>query len=264
MKRGICVLVLAAFVSHALASSETVAADDPLSAVLKRGGRAVSLDLKVRKKKPDSLQRFLEMLDGSVPNAYATGFVVGDGLVMTAYHVVSGGLSPQKRSMLGFSRDEQLKVEAYVNGSEATVIKIDPEADLALLRVRGTKKQAGALAFQLTPTPAPDEMLHVVARPNGGSGGQSVRRGVFSGTYTYRGQEYLSAKIEGRDGFSGSPVYNDRGEIVGVFSGYDSTKKVALISPAARAQKLLADYASDLSAEPPRAPDAPARDERRP
>lgn len=259
MKRGICVLVLAALVSHTLAAVETVAADDPLSAVLKRGGRAVSLDLKVRKRKPDSLQRFLEMLDGSAPNAYATGFVVGDGLVMTAYHVVSGGLSPQKRSMLGFSSDEQLKVEAYVNGCEATVIKIDPEADLALLRVRGTKKQAGALAFQ--PTPALDEMLHVIARPNGG---QSVRRGVFSGTYTYRGQEYLSAKIEGRDGFSGSPVYNDRGELVGVFSGYDSTRKVALISPAARAQKLLEDYASGLRAEPTRAPDAAARDEGRP
>ena len=259
MKRGICVLVLAALVSHALAAIETAAGEDPLSAVLKRGGRAVSLDLKVRKKKPDSLQRFLELLDGSAPNAYATGFVVGDGLVMTAYHVVSGGLSVQKRETLGFSRDEELKVEAYVNGCEATVIKIDPEADLALLRVRGTKKQAGALAFQ--PTHALDEMLHVVARPNGG---QAVRRGVFSGTYTYRGREYLSAKIEGRDGFSGSPVYNDRGEIVGVFSGYDSTKKVALISPAARAQKLLEDYASGLRAEPARAPDAAARDERRP
>lgn len=258
MKRGICVLVLAALVSHALATTETGAAEDPLSAVLKRGGRAVSLDLKVRKKKPDSLQRFLEMLDGSVPNAYATGFVVGDGLVMTAYHVVSGGLSPQKRTMLGFSRDEQLKVEAYVNGCEATVIKIDPEADLALLRVCGTKKQVGALAFQ--PAPTPDEMLHVIARPNGG---QSVRRGVFSGPYTYRGQQYLSAKIEGRDGFSGSPVYNDRGELVGVFSGYDSTRKVALISPAARAQKLLEDYASGLRAAPPTPHDAEARDEHR-
>ncbi|HEY0170253.1 MAG TPA: serine protease [Pyrinomonadaceae bacterium] len=262
MKRGICVLVLAALVSHTLASVETVAAEDPLSAVLRRGGRAVSLDLKVRKKKPDSLQRFLEMLDGSFPNAYATGFVVGDGLVMTAYHVVSGGLSAQKRDLLGFSHDEPLKVEAYVNGCAATVIKIDPDADLALLRVCGTKKQVGELAFQ--PAPAPDEMLHVIARPNGGAGGRMVKRGAFSGLYKYRGHEYLSAKIEGRDGFSGSPVYNGRGELVGVFSGYDSTRKVALISPAARAQKLLEDYASGLRAAPPNASDAPARDERRP
>lgn len=257
MKRGICVLVLASVVAHALAA-ETGAAEDPLSAVLKRGGRAVSLDLKVRKKKPDSLQRFLEMLDGSVPNAYATGFVVGDGLVMTAYHVISGGLSPQKRTMLGFSRDEQLQVEAYVNGCEATVLKVDPDADLALLRVCGTKKQVGAPAFQ--PDPALDEMLHVIARPNGI---RTVKRGASSGPYTYRGQQYWSARIEGRDGFSGSPVYNDRGEIVGVFSGYDYTRKVALISPAARAQKLLEDYASGLRTESSPPADAATSEERR-
>ena len=50
--------------------------------------------------------------------------------------------------------------------------------------------------------------------------------------------------MEGRDGFSGSPVYNERGEIVGVFTGYDSARKVALISPGTRAQKLIQDYTS--------------------
>jgi hypothetical protein len=50
--------------------------------------------------------------------------------------------------------------------------------------------------------------------------------------------------MEGRDGFSGSPVYNGRGQIVGVFTGYDSAQKVALISPGASVQKLLTEYAS--------------------
>jgi S1-C subfamily serine protease len=161
--------------------------------------------------------------------------------VITAHHVVSGGLSVQKKRMLGFSKDDQLEVTAYVNGCEATVLREDPEADLTLLRVCGSRKQAGVPAFQAAPQQ--DERLVVIARPNGE---RSVKRGVFSGTYTYRGRQYWAAKIEGRDGFSGSPVYNDRGEIVGVFSGYDSTLKVALISPGARAQKLLEDYASSL------------------
>ena len=244
MKRGICVLVLAALVSHTLATAETTAAEDPLSAVLKRGGRAVSLDLKVRKKKPDSLQRFLEMLDGSVPNAYATGFVVGDGLVMTAYHVVSGGLSADKRRQLGFSVDEQLEVEASVKGCVAKVLKIDPEADLALLGVCGGRKPGAALAFQ--EAPAQDEELLVIARPNGN---KAVKRGGFKGPYLYRGREYWSAKIEGRDGFSGSPVYNDRAQIVGVFSGYDWERKLGVISPGERAQKLLEDYTSTMKQE---------------
>jgi S1-C subfamily serine protease len=56
--------------------------------------------------------------------------------------------------------------------------------------------------------------------------------------------EYWSVKIAGRDGFSGSPVYNEQGQIIGVFSGYDWTQKLAVISPGARAEKLLADFAS--------------------
>ena len=50
--------------------------------------------------------------------------------------------------------------------------------------------------------------------------------------------------MEGRDGFSGSPVFNDKAEIVGVFSGYDWANKLAVISPGGSAQKLLEDYNS--------------------
>ena len=239
MKSGICLLALAALLSHAPATSR--ATDDPLAAVLRRGGNTVSLELTVRKKKRDSLAHFLELLGGTPPNAFATGFVVGDGLVMTAHHVVSGGFSAHKKRLLGFSQDDQLEVDAYVNGCEATVLKVDVEADLALLGVCGTGKTRGRPAFQAEP--GPEERLHVFARPNGD---RSVRRGVFSGPYMYRGQQYWAAKIEGRDGFSGSPVYNDRGEIVGVYIAYDSARKLALISPGARAQKLIEAHASGL------------------
>jgi S1-C subfamily serine protease len=244
MKRGICVLVLVLFASPTAAPAG--AADDPLAAVLKHGGYAVSLNLKVKKKQRSSLQRVVDgLLGDGGPNAFATGFAVGGGLVLTAYHAVSGQLSPDKRKLLGFSPADQLEVEAYVNGCEAAVLRVDADADLALLRVCGLNKQAGAPAFHLEPDR--DERLLVVARPNGV---KEVRRGVFAGPYTYRGRQYWSAKLEGRDGFSGSPVYNDRGEIVGVFTGYDSARKVALISPATRVRKLLEDYASGLGAAP--------------
>lgn len=240
MKRGVCALALVLSMSHSSAPAKT--ADDPLAAVLKRGGYTVSLGLKVRKKKRYSVQRVMEgILGDDRPNAYATGFVVGDGLVMTAHHVVSGSLSAHKKKLLGFSRDDELEAVAYVNGCEATVLKVDPDADLALLRVCKAEDQAGGRAYQ--PAPSRDEMLLVIARPDGN---KTVRRGAFSGTYTYGGQQYWAADIEGRDGFSGSPVFNGRGEIVGVFSRYDSTQRVALITPAARAQKLIEDYASSV------------------
>ena len=103
----------------------------------------------------------------------------------------------------------------------------------------GMTKPSGTVAFQ--EAPIQDEELLVIARPNGN---KAVKRGGFKGPYLYRGKEYWSAKIEGRDGFSGSPVYNEKGQLVGVFSGYDYNRKVALISPGARAQRLLQDYVS--------------------
>lgn len=245
MKKEICALVLVLVAFPLLPPARAAdgdAAADPLAAILKREGYTVSLALRVSKQKRDSLQRFLEIFNGEAPpNAYATGFVVGEGLVVTSYHTVSGGLDAAHRKRLGFTPDDTLKVEAYVNGCGAEVLKVDREADLALLRVCRTKRLASALAFE--DAPGRDDELLVIARPNGV---KAVKRGLFTGTYTYRGRQYWAAKIEGRDGFSGSPVYNGRGEIVGVFSGYDSTQKLALISPGAGVQRLLAEYSSGL------------------
>jgi S1-C subfamily serine protease len=221
-----------------LLAPESVA-DDPLSAILKRDGYAVSLDLKFVKKNQNSLQHVVTSFLDSAPNGYATGFMVGDGLMMTAYHVVSGDLSAPKKVQLGFAAKDQLAVKAYVNGCQATVIKIDEEADLALLRVCRSGKKIGVPAFPASLSK--DEKILLIARPNGE---KMVRRGTFSGLYMLRGQQYWSAKIDGQDGYSGSPVYNDRAELVGIFSGYDWSRKLAVISPGVRAQKLLEDYIS--------------------
>ncbi|MDT5293754.1 MAG: Trypsin-like peptidase domain [Acidobacteriota bacterium] len=242
MKSKFCGIAFVAFVVVAAVSppAPATAALDPLATVLKQEGFTVSLDLRFDKKRRNSLQHAASLFDWG-PNGYATGFVVGDRLVMTAYHVVSGNLSASKKSQLGFAAKDQLAVKAYVNGCQATLVKADAEADLALLRVCRTPKEAGTPAFQTSLSQ--DEKLLLIARPNGD---KSIRRGVFSGPYTFRGHQYWSAKIDGRDGFSGSPVYNDRAEVVGVFSGYDTEKRLAVISTGERARKLLDDYISGL------------------
>ena len=223
----ICVVTIFLLAPQTRADKPTVAKPDDAT---------VSLDLKFTRKKPNAMQRIFSFLDYG-PNGYATGFVVGNGLVITAYHAVSGKLSDSKKSQLGFAPGDELAVEIYVKGCRAAVMKVDEDADLALLSICQSARQVKAPAFQAVLTK--DEKLTVVARPHGI---KMVRKGFFYGPYTLKGQEYCLAKIDGQDGYSGSPVYNQKAEIVGVFSGYDGAQKLAMISPGIRAQKLLEDY----------------------
>ena len=245
MKRIICGFAVALVIASVFAPK--TAADDPASAMIKQDGYTVTLDLKFMKKKPNAFQRFVSFLDYG-PNGHATGFLVGDGLVMTAYHVVSGELSISKKAQLGFGANDELAVKAYVNGCEASVLKIDENADLALLRIcQSRKHKAPAIQQNLSE----NEKLFLIAKP---FGDKMVRHGVFFGPYMFKGVQYWAAKLDVRDGYSGSPVYNDNAELVGVFTGYDWSKKLALISPGERAKKLLEDYNSPPPPPPPAPP----------
>ena len=237
MKRSTFAAVILA--SAVFLVAPTRQADGLPSVTTKPNDQTVSLDLKFTKKKPNTLQRIFSFLDYG-PNGFATGFLVGNGLVITAYHAVSGDLSESKKVQLGFAPKDALDVAIYVNGCQASVIKIDQDADLALLRVCQSQRSLKTPAFQSNLIK--DETLVVIARPHGN---KIVRKGVFYGPHLLKGQEYSLAKIDGRDGYSGSPVYNEKAEIVGVFSGYDRIHKLAVLSPGVRAQKLLEDYMAD-------------------
>jgi S1-C subfamily serine protease len=213
-----------------------VAKDAAADALRRQERYTVSLELEFSKKNPNAMDRVITFLDWGA-NGYATGFVVGDGLVMTAYHVVSGELSGYKKMALGFSPDDQLDVKVHANGCHAKVLKVDKDADLALLEVHCSFKQNKTVAFQSSLNK--DDKLLLIARPHGDS---IVRKGTLMGSYSLNGLEFWSAKLNARDGFSGSPVYNEQAELVGVMSGYDPAKKLALISPGIRVQKLLEDY----------------------
>jgi S1-C subfamily serine protease len=235
MKRQLCSFLPAAVVLSVLVQP---CIGKSTANVLKQHERnSISLELEFSKKNPNPLQRLVSFLDWG-PNGYATGFLVGGRLVMTAYHVVSGNLDQSKKLALGFGRDDQLEVKVFTNGCQAKVIKFDKEADLALLETCGSSRQAASPSFQTSLSK--DEKLLLVARPHGD---RIVGHGTFYGSYAFNGIEYWSVRFSAQDGFSGSPVYNEQGELVGVFSGYDWAQKLAVISPGIRAQKLLEDYA---------------------
>ena len=213
-------------------------ADKSANRMLKQQERyTLSLELEFTKKEQNPLEHAISVLFDVGPNGYATGFLVGNGLVMTAYHVISGNLSTTKKVMLGFKASDELSVKVFVDGCRARVIRVDKEADLALLEMCRNSKSAKAPKFQTAPSK--DDKLFLIARPHGD---KVVSHGSFYGNYMLGTQEYWSVKIDSRDGFSGSPVYNSNAEVVGVFSGYDWSQKLALISPSTRVQKLLEEY----------------------
>ena len=243
MKSKLCSLTgIAALVI--LLVAPVCVADKSSSRILKQRERyTLSLELEFTKKDQNAFEHAISVLFDVGPNGYATGFLVGDNLVMTAYHVISGNLSSTKKVMLGFRPSDELAVKVFVAGCRAKVIKVDKEADLALLEMCRSSKDTIPPTFQTAPVK--DDKLFLIARPHGD---KVVSHGSFYGNYMLGNQEYWSVKIDSRDGFSGSPVYNSRAEVVGVFSGYDWSQKLALISPSIRAQKLLEEYHEESNA----------------
>jgi S1-C subfamily serine protease len=240
MKSQLCSLTCIAALVMVLLAPVSAADSKSANRMLKQQERyTLSLELEFSKKEQNPLEQAISVLFDVGPNGYATGFLVGNGLVMTAYHVISGNLSATKKVMLGFKASDELSVKVYVDGCRAKVKKVDKEADLALLEMCRGSKNTKAPKFQTAPNK--DDKLVLIARPHGD---KVVTHGSFYGNYMLGNQEYWSVKIDSRDGFSGSPVYNSDAEVVGVFSGYDWSQKLALISPSFRAQKLLEDYNS--------------------
>lgn len=241
MRKNACCFVSVAVLLCVL-TSDSSSQGNPTLVVKQRERYTVSIALEFARKNRNVAERALSVLADVGPNAYATGFLVGDGLVMTAYHVVSGRLSNSKRKLLGFKPDDDLQVRAFVGGCPAKVVKIDKDSDLALLSVCASSKEAKRPKFQIDPTR--DEQIILIAQPHDN---KFMRKGIFQGPYVFQGRQYWSIKVDAFDGFSGSPVYNHQGDVVGVFCGYDSNEGLAFISPGTKAQRFLEEWDAGIS-----------------
>src|SRR4029079_9965992 len=115
MKSKLCSLTgIAALVIMLIAP--VCVADKSSTRILKQQERyTLSLELEFTKKDQNPLEHAISVLFDVGPNGYSTGCLVGDGLVMTAYHVVSGNLSSTKKVMLGFRASEELSVKVFID-----------------------------------------------------------------------------------------------------------------------------------------------------
>src|ERR1043165_168655 len=164
MKSKLCSLTCMAAIL--LLAPVCVADSNNQSRLLKQQERyTLSLELEFSKKEQNPLEQAISVLFDVGPNGYATGFLVGNGLVMTAYHVISGNLSATKKVMLGFKANDELSVKVFVDGCRAKVMKVDKEAELALLEMCRGSKNTKAPKFQTAPNK--DDKLFLIARPHG-------------------------------------------------------------------------------------------------
>lgn len=200
----------------------------------------------------------------SSPRIVGTGFVVGDGnYAITNYHVVSEVLDPTI-------------VENYVvlagqgrviKKVKATIEKIDPAHDLALLKLESTLTPVILGDSELLP---PGTSIAFTGFPIGAILGlyPATHRGYISAitpdAIPAKNSDQLTVKMMRRlsdssliyqldavayPGNSGSPVYNpDSGEVIGVINKVlvKDTKESALSSPTGISYAIPIKYAHEL------------------
>src|SRR5438105_2689179 len=175
----------------------------------------------------DPMERFFRYFGQPMPNeqerrGLGSGFLIGDGLVLTNNHVVE----VQDESRPGRYRPmDEIKVitdETAPGGARefaAKVIGNDPKSDIALLKIEG--KDVDKLKYA---TLGDSDSIEVgdyvlgISEPFGlhatvASGIVSAKeRSQFGGPYS----DYLQTDASINPGNSGGPLFNLKGEVVGI------------------------------------------------
>ncbi|HZU82367.1 MAG TPA: trypsin-like peptidase domain-containing protein [Polyangiaceae bacterium] len=130
-----------------------------------------------------------------------TGFVVrSDGWIATNLHVIVGG--PRVRVTLGDEREFDV----------VEVLAASPEHDLALLRVEARGLHTVPLGD--SDTMRPGDPVVAIGNPLGLE--DTVSNGLVSARRRIDGLEVLQVSAPIAPGSSGGPLFNERGEVIGV------------------------------------------------
>ena len=142
-----------------------------------------------------------------------TGFVIGsEGYILTCAHVLPVFGSPTVIYNLKSGRST-LKVS-----SPATVLKIDDKRDLALIKIKPKGKLTSVRLEQKT-KPSMGEAVSIIGHPGLGAKllEYTMTTGIVSNpNQTIDGQAYIQTNAAVNPGSSGGPLFNSRGDVIGV------------------------------------------------
>jgi serine protease Do len=131
-----------------------------------------------------------------------SGFFIADGsAVVTNFHVISGA----KKVVLKTGTGQILSTD--------TVYAFDEKKDLAVLKVTGVNG-AHVVSLGDSDKVAIGESIVVVGNPEGFE--KSVTNGLVSGLRSMDDQKLFQISAPISHGSSGGPVFNDRGQVIGV------------------------------------------------
>jgi len=134
-----------------------------------------------------------------------TGFYVADGIVVTSYHVIADGLPVEVVHHDGLS-------------SPVTVLSVDRDADLALLRVASPSPRARPV--ELAEDVTPGQLVMVVGHPYAAEvdydDGVTTTWSWSLGRVTASSEAWLQTDAQAYPGNSGGPVFDRAGRVLGV------------------------------------------------
>lgn len=133
---------------------------------------------------------------------HGSGFLISDkGYIVTNNHVISGADKITVVFDNGFSFD-------------ATLVRKDADRDVALLKISGS-------GFKALPVNTKGEVetgaeVAAVGTPAKVELGQTVTKGIISGSREIEGKTYIQTDVAVNSGNSGGPLINASGEVIGV------------------------------------------------
>lgn len=168
-------------------------------------------ETQIDKINPPVAKDYAQLIDKVLPGvvtvsigdvSHGSGFIISeDGLLITNHHVVTGN---EKVTVIG-SNKVSLPAE---------VIAINPEYDLALVKVVGSGYKPLALGNSADVKLGTE--VTAIGTPRYTELNQTVTKGIVSGLRVIEGKEYIQTDVSVSPGNSGGPLINDKGEVVGI------------------------------------------------
>lgn len=194
----------------------------------------IQTEATIRQQDPDPFFGFFNQDRVYHTQSLGSGFVwAADGIVVTNAHVVEGA----SRITVNTSDNRQLA---------AKVIGVDPDSDLAVLKVDGTNLTAAPIGTSSDLMIG--EPVIAVGNPYGLSG--SVTTGIVSATgrsvpSKERGRTYtdfIQTDASINPGNSGGPLLNIEGKVIGINTAiYANAQGIGFAIPVDRAKKVVED-----------------------